>query len=215
MSRSTNGERSEFEARLSSVGGQADDEIDLAETALLLAALDRPRVPIERYRDHVAMLQLETAQEGTRRGAERSLESRLEALRAVVVEKYGYRGDRLTYDDLQNANLMRVIDRRKGLPVALGIVYIAVARHQGWWISGLNFPGPFPSVLGAGRHKGDRRSLRRRQDPQHVGLAPDAESGPRTGCRTETHALCGRLQPRHPSAPAGQYQAKAAAERAA
>ena len=48
-----------------------------------------------------------------------------------------------TYDDPQNANLMRVIDRRKGLPVALGILAIHAGRTQGWEIAGLNFPGHF------------------------------------------------------------------------
>ena len=57
--------------------------------------------------------------------------------------KYGYTGDELTYDDLQNANLMRVIDRRKGLPVVLGIMFIDAARAQGWEAAGLAFPGHF------------------------------------------------------------------------
>ena len=53
------------------------------------------------------------------------------------------KADTETYDDMQNANLMRVIDRRKGLPVALGILLIHMARAQGWAITGLNFPGHF------------------------------------------------------------------------
>jgi regulator of sirC expression with transglutaminase-like and TPR domain len=57
--------------------------------------------------------------------------------------KNGYSGDELSYDDLQNANLMRVVDRRKGLPVTLGILYIHAARAQGWDIAGLAFPGHF------------------------------------------------------------------------
>ncbi len=36
--------------------------------------------------------------------------------------EHRYHGDTLTCHDLQNANPMRVIDRRKGLPVALGIL---------------------------------------------------------------------------------------------
>ena len=32
----------------------------------------------------------------------------------VLFERHGYRGDSKTYDDMQNANLTRVIDRRKG-----------------------------------------------------------------------------------------------------
>jgi regulator of sirC expression with transglutaminase-like and TPR domain len=61
----------------------------------------------------------------------------------VILGHYGYQGDTLTYEDLQNANLMRVIDRRKGLPVALGILYIHAARAQGWDMAGLAFPGHF------------------------------------------------------------------------
>ena len=59
-------------------------------------------------------------------------------------------GDELTYDDLQNANLIRVIDRRKGLPVALGILYIHAARAQGWDMAGLALPGHFLVRLSEG-----------------------------------------------------------------
>jgi regulator of sirC expression with transglutaminase-like and TPR domain len=71
------------------------------------------------------------------------LAGRVATLNDVILGKYGYQGDTLTYDDLQNASLMRVIDRRKGLPVALGILFIHTARAQGWEIAGLAFPGHF------------------------------------------------------------------------
>ena len=38
---------------------------------------------------------------------------------------------------------MRVVDRRKGLPVALGILYMHAGRSQGWDTVGLAFPGHF------------------------------------------------------------------------
>lgn len=135
--------REEIEARLRQVGGQADEEIDLAETALLIAALNGPREPLQRYRHHLSLLERDTADLGAKLGAERSLATRIEALNSVLFERYGYRGDEETYDDLQNANLMRVIDRRRGLPVTLGILYIHAARAQGWPIVGLAFPGHF------------------------------------------------------------------------
>jgi regulator of sirC expression with transglutaminase-like and TPR domain len=123
------------------VGTQADAEIDLAETALALAALERPEVSLDRYRDHLARLTDAVAEQAAH--SPEDVEARVAALRAVLAEHYGYAGDALTYDDLQNANLMRVIDRRKGLPVALGILYIGTARNLGWDIHGLNFPGHF------------------------------------------------------------------------
>ena len=142
--------RDELEARLRSFGGRADAEIDIAEAALILAAFDRPGVPLSRYSQHLARLARDTAELGERHGAAASLHGRIEALNAVMLERYGYAGDRLTYDDIQNANLMRVIDRRKGLPVALGILYMHAGRAQGWPIAGLNFPGHFLLRLGLG-----------------------------------------------------------------
>ncbi len=135
--------RKELEAQLRRIGALPDADVDLAEAALLLAALDRPRVSLERYRHHLAQLARDTAEQADRHQAEHDLKGRVEALSAVIRGNYGYEGDRLTYDDLQNANLMRVIDRRKGLPVALAILYVHAARAQGWAIEGVNFPGHF------------------------------------------------------------------------
>ena len=129
------------EARLRAMGEAPDAEIDVGEAALLLGSFDRPRVGLDRYREHLNMLVRETDEEWRSRGPD--LADRIAALNAAIVDRFGYSGDALTYDDLQNANLLRVIDRRKGLPVALGILYIATARRLGWEMAGLNFPGHF------------------------------------------------------------------------
>ena len=150
MSLSPASGRDELEARLRSFGDRADVEIDIAEAALILAAFDRPGVSLSHYRQHLSRLARDTADLGERHGATASLHGRVAALNAVMLERYGYAGDRLTYDDIQNANLMRVIDRRKGLPVALGILYMHAGRAQGWPIEGLTFPGHFLLRLGLG-----------------------------------------------------------------
>src|SRR5204862_4626076 len=138
----------------------------IGEAALALAALDRPQVALARYREHLATLarDLGAAAVGVAEAAARAA-----ALRAVIVGAYGYRGDDLTYDDLQNANLMRVIDRRKGLPVALGILYLDAGRAQGWDTVGLGFPGHFLIRLAEGA---ERLIL----DPFHGGRVCDAAS---------------------------------------
>ncbi len=140
-------DRGAARATLRRVGAQPDAAIDLAEAALALASLDRPRIDLGRYRHHLGLLVRDVGDAAAAPaggdGAERVLERRLDALNRVILGKYGYAGDRLTYDDLQNANLMRVIDRRKGLPVVLGILYLHAARGQGWEAAGLNFPGHF------------------------------------------------------------------------
>ena len=112
----------------------------IGEAALALAALDRPQVGLARYREHLQSLASDVAASAV--GIEATAD-RAAVLSSVISGAYGYRGDSLTYDDLQNANLMRVIDRRKGLPVALGILYLHAARAQGWEMTGLAFPGHF------------------------------------------------------------------------
>jgi regulator of sirC expression with transglutaminase-like and TPR domain len=133
--------RAEILNALEAVGRQPDDIIDLAEVALLLAALDYPDTDLAPYRRHLAALASNLADIAVQE--KETLDGRVAALTQVVAEQHGYGGDRRTYDDLQNANLIRVIDRRKGLPVALGILYIHAARAQGWRAFGINFPGHF------------------------------------------------------------------------
>jgi len=67
----------------------------------------------------------------------------LALLAALLVQAHGYRGDSETYDDLQNADLVRVIERRRGLPVALSILWMHAARARGWRCVGLNMPTHF------------------------------------------------------------------------
>jgi len=135
---------SDIEAALAGLAKLGDDEMDLAGTALMLGALERPRVALERYRLHLDDLADAVGREAARRGGDMpTLDTRVGALLQVIAADQGYRGDDLAYDDLQNANLIRVIDRRRGLPVALGILYIHAARAQGWTAHGLNFPAHF------------------------------------------------------------------------
>jgi regulator of sirC expression with transglutaminase-like and TPR domain len=133
--------RAEILSALEGVGRQPDEMIDLAEAALLLGALDYPDTELAPYRRHLAALASNLAD--TAAQEHETLDGRVAALTQVLAEQHGYAGDRRTYDDLQNANLVRVIDRRKGLPVALGILYIHTARAQGWRAAGINFPGHF------------------------------------------------------------------------
>ncbi|MFZ0692656.1 MAG: transglutaminase-like domain-containing protein [Alphaproteobacteria bacterium] len=131
--------RRAIEAALDEIGKQPDAAINLAESALTLASLDVPELKLDPYRRHLAALVRDVA--GVM--ADPTAESRTAALSSVIAARWGYKGDSDNYDDIANAALPRVIDRRKGLPVSLGVLYIHVARGEGWPIAGLNFPGHF------------------------------------------------------------------------
>ncbi|MGH7047766.1 MAG: SirB1 family protein [Stellaceae bacterium] len=125
---------------LRALGGADGRVLPIAEAALVLASFERRRVDFARYRDHLRLLARDVAGHPAATG---DLAGRALALKEIILLKYGYSGDELTYDDVQNANLMRVVDRRKGLPVVLGILFIDAARAQGWDAVGLAFPGHF------------------------------------------------------------------------
>ena len=130
-------EPSEYLRRLGETG---DGPYDIARAALMLAALDhagRSLAPYEAHLDELA--------EASRRnlGMIHRAEEAAKILGALMAGRYGYAGDRAAYDDPKNADLMAVIERRRGLPVALGILYIHAARAGGLEASGVNAPGHF------------------------------------------------------------------------
>jgi regulator of sirC expression with transglutaminase-like and TPR domain len=136
-----------IEADLAAIGALPDERIDLAEAALALAALDRPEHGRHAYQAHLAAIadsmRLAAILPDLASDGPTGLAARCRVLSDVMAGEYAYRGDRVNYDDLKNADLMRVIDRRQGLPVALAILYIHAARSQGWAVEGVNFPGHF------------------------------------------------------------------------
>jgi regulator of sirC expression with transglutaminase-like and TPR domain len=125
---------------LRTVGETGEGPFDIAETALMLAALDRPEAPLVAYRAHLKEM---AARSREAVKLLHSVEDLAHAIATLMVTLYGYDGDRYSYDDPQNADLMAVIDRRRGLPVALGILYIHAARAAGLVAQGVNSPGHF------------------------------------------------------------------------
>ena len=174
-----------IERALRAVGALADESIDLADTALLLGALDLPSAPLARYRGHIGQLCGNVAAVAK---ADEPLERRRGHLKAVLFDNHGYAGDTESYDALENANLLQVIDRRAGLPVSLGILYIHAARAQGWAVDGLAFPGHFLVRM-------DDRDRRVIVDPFHRGQV--LEAGHLRGLLKQFHGADAELEPSH------------------
>jgi regulator of sirC expression with transglutaminase-like and TPR domain len=104
--------------------------------------LDHPFSNINSYLDRLAGLANDVSSIVTS-DTGHSLSKRTDALANIISREQGYTGDIHSYEDPQNANLMSVIDRRKGLPVALAIIYLDVAHRLHWEATGINFPGQF------------------------------------------------------------------------
>jgi len=132
-------------AALTAMGFLPDAQLDLAEAALMLAVPDAPDRDLGHARAHLAQLVAEgramAAQDTAAR--EGDLAARAALLAALLHHRHGYRGDAERYDDLANANLLRCISRRKGLPVMLGVIWLHVARALDWDAHGLDVPAHF------------------------------------------------------------------------
>jgi len=139
-------DREEVLEALRDIGTLADQDIDIGEAALLLAALDRPGDHLEFYRQQLVEIASETR---TATARTHSVDMQVAALVDVLVSRWEFRGDTDTYDDMRNANLMYVLERRRGLPVALGILWLHAGRAYGADISGLAFPSHFLVRLAA------------------------------------------------------------------
>ena len=129
-------------AALDAIGQLPDSEIDIADAALQLARVDAPDADWTETRDHLSdIARAAVALSDTLRDAD--LPTRAIALSGLLGGRVGSKGDVETYDDPRNANLIHVAKRRRGLPVALGVIWLHAARAAGWEGHGVDFPAHF------------------------------------------------------------------------
>jgi regulator of sirC expression with transglutaminase-like and TPR domain len=180
----------EARAALDATGQLPDDELDIGAIALQFARIDAPKAD---WRATAAQLSaiarravdLAGADEAADRG---DPERRRLVLVRLLHEECGLLGDSETYDDMANANLIHVLERRRGLPVALGVVWLHAAEAAGWGAHGVNTPGHFLlalehargqlilDVFDGGRHlqAQDLRRILKLREGDHAELRPGA-----------------------------------------
>lgn len=137
---------------LEAIGQLEDGEIDIADAALQLARIDAPDGDWHAARAHLSDLARDAVDLAADIAPD-DLGAQAGALAGLLHGRHGYSGDRETYDDVANANLIRVVERRRGLPVALGIVWIHAAQAAGWLAHGIDFPSHFLVALEGGSAK--------------------------------------------------------------
>ena len=197
-------------AALAAIGQLPDTEIDIADAALQLARVDAPDADWQTARSHLSELARRAVELATTIGND-DLPSRAIALSGLLGGRYGYTGDAETYDDLANANLIRVIERRRGLPVTLGIIWLHTARAAGWDGHGVDFPAHFLVALegkstqavldvfhgGTPLNARDLRALLKRVEGENAELRPGLlrpMSARRVLLRLQNNIMTRRLQ---------------------
>lgn len=128
--------REEALSSVAAAGAQPDERFPLFEAALHCAIHENPARDPEPARALVA--------EAAARLKDRLKTERPEdAICEGLGQDLGITGDVLTYEDAKNTDLISVCERRKGLPVAVGVIYIEAGRRCSLDIRGVDFPNHF------------------------------------------------------------------------
>lgn len=130
---------------IAAIGLIEEEDILLDLASLALSHLDHEKADIARYLEMLDGIEDRVCAEG--RSAFLS-EERAAALSRVLHGELGFVGDAEGYDAPVNADFIRVLDRKRGLPIALSILYVAMARRAGWSAYVLNLPGHVLVQLG-------------------------------------------------------------------
>lgn len=134
-------------SRFAALAQRPDRELDLAEGALLISAVENPNLEPE---PHLELLDRWGREAACRiHGAQGELE-RLQALSSFLFEDKGLAGNGEDYYDPRNSFLDQVLERRLGIPITLGIVTLEVGRRARVPLVGVGFPGHF--LLRHARH---------------------------------------------------------------
>ena len=128
--------RDDAEQTLAEAGRAGDQDFPLLEAALACAVHEDPARDAEPAR----VLAGQVAERLKRRLTSESPE---EAIAETLSGDFSFNGDLLTWDDPDNADLIAVAERRRGISVALGVFYLDAARRCGLALDGVDFPGHF------------------------------------------------------------------------
>ena len=115
-------------------------ELDLARAALLVAKEQYAQMPVEPY---LARLEQLAEEVRGRLADETAPPVVLQEMLTLLYEQYGFEGNKEAYYDPRNSFLNDVLDRRKGIPLTLGIVVLEVGWRLDLPLEGVNFPHHF------------------------------------------------------------------------
>jgi regulator of sirC expression with transglutaminase-like and TPR domain len=117
-----------------------DHAFNISELAVLVGALDRPALPVERYQRHFANLAEKVGKYARDDAGPVPADEMADALKQILNRNYGYGpGDHTS--DVDCYDLTRVVDSRAGSSETLAMLYVETARRLDWTCEALQVPG--------------------------------------------------------------------------
>ena len=131
---------------IDTIGHLEDSEISIALAVLALCSIQNERPKLDQYLHHLHKVSKAVAQrykDLLAGGAEDDASTRLASLKHILADQENYVGDEQGYSNIDSFDMLRSIDRRSGSSIILSILYMHVARQQGWVTYGIDFPCRF------------------------------------------------------------------------
>ena len=126
--------------RLHQIVSGPDEDISLAEAALLIAGHEYPDLAVAAYLSRIDelahMLRMRIGEDAT-------VQERIAELNQFLFSDLGFSPNTENYYDPRNSFLNEVLERRKGIPITLSVIYIELGRRIGLPLQGVSFPGHF------------------------------------------------------------------------
>ena len=119
-----------------------EDEIDLAQAALLIAEPEYPGLDIPRYLRRLDELGAQARRRDVSAGRQPGVAG-IQPVLELLYGEHGFHGNSEDYYDPRNSYLNEALDRRTGIPITLAVVLIEVASRAGVEAQGVSFPAHF------------------------------------------------------------------------
>ena len=117
-----------------------DGRIELARACLQIAEDAYPGLDVDGY---VGEIERFAKRLRARLAPGAAAEDRVIALNEFLFDDLGFRGNADDYYDPRNSYLNEVLDRRKGIPITLSVLYLEIGRRIELPLEGVSFPGHF------------------------------------------------------------------------
>lgn len=120
--------------------GTTDDINELERLAFRIAQLEYPSLNLINYKVLLDQMSVKIRDYVTVNSSKMEL---IQGMNWYLFNKYGLGPNRNNYYDPQNSYLNRVLDRKKGIPVTMSVIYMLVADRLGFKLRGVGLPGHF------------------------------------------------------------------------
>lgn len=122
---------------------QPEATLDLGRAALLIAKSVYSGLDIERYLKLLDSMALAVTDNFPRYEDQPFHLKTIYAINYYLYDQQHFEGNKTAYYDPQNSLLNQVIERRRGIPITLSVLYMEIAQRLGLTLAGVGMPGHF------------------------------------------------------------------------